>query len=93
MIFTCVFTLSDAQANSPQPWAFLPGHQKENEKETPGGGGCRQAGKGPVVPTVGPVLTTGGGDDGRKALHYSWVTPDRLTSVVYSTGFIQFLKE
>lgn len=35
----CVFTLSDEQARSPQPRAFLPGHQKEYERDTLGGRG------------------------------------------------------
>lgn len=33
----CVFTIRDGWTSSPQPWAFLLGHQKE-EKETLGEG-------------------------------------------------------
>lgn len=40
----CVFTLSDGQASSPQPWAFLPRHLKGHEKETLWGGGGLQTG-------------------------------------------------
>lgn len=60
----CVFTLNDEQAGSPQPRAFLPGHQKEYERHW-GEGGCKEAGKGPVFTSAGSVLTTGGGDGSR----------------------------
>lgn len=45
----CVFTLSDGQANSTHPWAFLPGHQKESAKETLGEGAVKAAWKRPRV--------------------------------------------
>lgn len=49
-----VFAVSDGQASSPQPWAFLSGHQKEHEKETLGEGRLEKA---QCLPLLGlPIL-------------------------------------